>query len=421
MRKIKSFLIVFTALILVCALPIQSFALDCFDIQYFSYGITDSSQYVPANTAVWYNCTIYNQKITGKIHCRGGHVYKCFILFIPFLGYYVVTIQDGDLPIDFVQNNRNCIYRAYVNGSRIEQSYYSYSGDGFLTSSNTSCFQTVLFGRYWTFCMIAGDASGSPDHSMRSSIPYEGNLTDSENQQLQNYINNNKGNDKPIPSSSTDAVVMGGSTVPTNANGEPVPTDSFGNPVPTDKNGNPVPTNEAGLPVATDKNGNPVTTNSVGNAVPTLPGGRAAETFPNGEPVPTGSDGKPLVYVIMPDGTIYIIPEGYELVTDPDTSQPITDPDTHEPIYREVTILNEFYQQSKVNYQFDKINNLVSDIDDVSSLMASNQAILSAHIDSTRGLVDDVLSWFPAPVIACIVCGAIMIIAVKITGSGNSA
>ena len=416
----KPFFVTLTAIILMCSIPISASALSPFDseLDYYTYNNANVST---ANSP-WFDVYINNQHIVGKVHTRGGSVYGCFILFIPFMGYYLVVRQSGSLRVDGTSGSANYIYYAWGN----DNGYYpnatrGYQGDGFLTSSNVNLFQDVFFGEYWVFFRIITSSDGSPSSTVRSSLSSIDTPTPSQEDNLKQYLNNQSGQGKPLPSGAGNSTIIDGSkTIPTNPNGTPIPTDSNGNPVPTDANGNPVPTDSSGNPVPTDANGRPVATNSAGNPVPTYPDGRPRETFPNGTPVPTDSAGYPLPTFTTPDGTTWVSPEGYEPVTDPDTGVPVTDPATHAPVFEEVTIYNDENGKSDINGEFSKIYGMISDLDNLSSLAESNQAILSSHVADTNNLITNITSWLPTPVLACLVCGAIMIIAVKITGSGKS-
>ncbi len=398
----KPFFVTLTAIILMCSIPLSASALSPFDseLDYYTYNNANVST---ANSP-WFDVYINNQHIVGKVHTRGGSVYGCFILFIPFMGYYLVVRQSGSLRVDGSSGSANYIYYAWGN----DNGYYpnatrGYQGDGFLTSSNVNLFQDVFFGEYWVFFRIISSSNGSPSSTVRSSVSAIDLPTPEQEDTLKQFLNNQSGQGKPLPTGAGDSSVIGGTqTVPTNPNGQPVPTDSNGQPVPT------------------DSNGNPVTTNSVGNPVPTYPDGRPRETFPNGSPVPTDSAGNALPTFTTPDGSTYVDPEGYTHVINPENGQPVTTPDTHLPVYEEYTIYNDENGKSDINGEFSKIYGMISDIDNLSSLAESNQAILSSHVDDTRNLITDITSWLPTPVISCLVCGAIMIIAVKITGSGKS-
>ena len=139
-----------------------------------------------------------------------------------------------------------------------------------------------------------------------------------------------------------------------------------------------------GSPAPTNENGNPAPTNQFGQTVPTLPNGKAWPTWPNGQTAPT---------VIDDNGNYETVP---------------------------YSIYDNGANDNDVKGEFSKINGMISDMDNLESMMLSNQDDLSGHVDNTRELVNSVINWFPPAVIAVLVCGAIMIIAVKISGSGKS-
>lgn len=376
MRYIKPFLVTFTACVLICSIPISSCALGTLSpyderIARFTYNNRD----VDASTSPWFhvvgrytlgNSTTDNAdyEAVGHIHCRGGHVYKAFLMFIPFVGYYLVVVQDSEMHIDYNINNgtmhaflRNSIYKK--TDISVTQDYVSWYGDGYLSQQNLGLFQTVLFGYYCVFYRIQISNTSTASSRTQYSTSNYGLPTDEEEDAILGFIGNNSGTDKPFPGGSATAEILNGQKSET-------PTYPDGSPVPTNQAGNPVPTNEFGQPVL---------------------------TLPNGMPHPLYPDGTPAEIYTTPDGEYHTVP---------------------------YSIYDNAINESDVNEHFSKFNDMISDLDNLSSLMESNASDLSGHVDGTRGLVDDVLSWFPAPVIAIMVCGVIMIIAVKITGSGKS-
>lgn len=373
----KTFLVVLTSLVLVCAIPFTTvsatWVLSPYDSRIMTYTYRDLNY--DASTSPWFHVTgkhtsgdstseTVDFEKTGRIHCRGGHVYKAFMIFIPFEGYYLVVVQDGPMHIDLNINGgtEHAFLTAtltYKNGNTsLSQDYRSWYGDGYLTHNNVWLFQTVLFGYYLVFYNVQISNSSSPSSHTRYSVDNYAQPTSSEKDAITGFINDH----------SSDFVVPGGSATAEFLDGQKGESETFpdGTPVPTNDNGNPAPTDQFGQPAETLNNGMPY---------PTYPNGEKASTY------------------VDPSGNIQTVP---------------------------YTIVDNGAVQSDVNNQFDKLNSMISDLDSASSLMESNQDELSAHVDNTRDLVDGIMSWFPAPLIAVLVCGVIMIIAVKITGSGAS-
>lgn len=414
MRHIKPFLVTFTALVLICSIPLSASGFSISDEDMQTYRPVDrvsgnSLGEFPA-VGVWYQFNGSDYSACGVFD--SGMPTYAFIIWVPLKGYYLVSVQSMDMQYQLrghVTANGNDFYiygTLYIekntNGD-YTNSYYQWRGNGgyALEYDSVRHFQTSFLGNYLVFHRIYTKSSnGTPQRSSYESFQVPKYETPQQNlkDQIQSIINSYFGNN-------------GNVEYPTGGSSSTVPTLPNGNPVPTDANGRPVPT---------DANGRPVTTNSSGNTIPTYPDGRPRETFPNGEPVPTDSAGRPLPTFTTPDGSTYVDPEGYTHVTDPDNGEPVTDASSHTPIYEEVTIYNDENGKSDVSKEFSKIHSMVADLDNLSSIMESNQGDLSGIVDNTRGLVDDILGWFPAPIIACLACGAIMIIAVKITGSGKS-
>lgn len=365
MRFKKSVISVITALILVFSIPFSTvFAFDAWseEIAYYKYNLAEED-WISSSSSPWYDLKFSGSQIVGRVHCRTGHVDKAFVIFIPFMGYYFVVAQEGDMKIDFTFDNnsgalsgRHAFYHAYIFGSSVQQTFYSFSGAGYLSSSNISCFQDVFLGRYWIFMQVSGDSR--PDPALRSSISNFSMPTNDEQDEITGLIRSNSGQDKPFPSGSGDVQFIGSDS--------PSSTYPDGSPVPTNEHGNPLPTNQFGQPV------------------PTLPNGMPAPTYPNGDVAQTYTN---------PDGSYETVP---------------------------YSIYNNGPMQDDVGDHFSKLNGMISDLDELSSYMESNASDLSLHVDNTRNLIDGVVNWFPPAVIAVLVCGAIMIIAVKISGSGKS-
>lgn len=375
MRYIKPFLVTFTALVLICSIPISSSALGNWEFtsefDYFTYGGAHRSTKGSPRVHMVYKTESggNDRELLGCYHTGGSK--KCFIAFFPFMGYYLISIQTNSLPIDVQDPNDTSHHGIFSiekgksqsssspDGYPIMQSYYSWYGDGYPTRNHLGLFQDVFFGYYWIFVRLNGANQNTyPGGAQYTSTGLE-TPSDEELDALKNYMNNNSGDNKPFPGGSATFEVLNGQKSET-------PTYPDGSPVPTNQAGNPVPTNEFGQ---------------------TMP------TLPNGKPVPTYPNGNPAEYYTDPDGTYHTVP---------------------------YTIYDNANNESDVNDHFSRFNDMISDLDDLSSIMESNASDLSVHVDGTRGLVDDVLSWFPAPIIAIMVCGVIMIIAVKITGSGKS-
>ena len=360
MRKKKPFLIVFVAIVLACSIPISACAtLTPFssELDYYTYNIYDSEDYVSTSSSPWYDININNTNIVGRVHCRGGHVNFAFMMFIPFMGYYLVVSQENSMHIDFFDShfNQNCFYHVIgINpANEVTQTVFGFYGDGFLTYNNRYCFQDVFFGQYFVFMCVSAVNAREPDRSFTYSLSNYELPTPALEDEILTTIRDNSGTDKPFPSGSATAEILGGSGAGvTDVNGEQVPTNNLGNVIPTYPDGTPAPTYP---------NGNPA---------PTEPDGTPSPTYPNGNPIPS---------------TVYNGDFGRELDT-----------------------------------EFSKLYSLVDDLDQASSIMESNAEIMSSHCDSTRTLLNDVIGWLPSSVVACLVCGCIMIIAVKITGSGKS-
>lgn len=369
----RSFVVICTAFILVCAIPVSSSALgtlSAYDSRILKY--TYNNYNIDASTSPWFHIAgSYGDSSTGTVayervghlHCRGGSVDKAFVIFIPLVGYYFVVVQSNDLHSDFDIDYTthatltNSIYSRNGNET-VQQTYQSWQGAGYLSIQNINLFQTVLFGHYVIFYAIGSVGSNNLNISRYSSDKYS-SPTSSEQDAITSFIGDNSG---------TGDVFPGGSAAVEFLDGQKGESQTYpdGTPVPTNDNGNPAPTDQFGQPVETLNNGMPY---------PTYPNGERASTY------------------VDPSGNIQTVP---------------------------YTIVDNGAVQSDVNNQFDKLNSMISDLDSASSLMESNQDELSAHVDNTRDLVDGIMSWFPAPLIAVLVCGVIMIIAVKITGSGAS-
>lgn len=422
MRHIKPFLVTFTALVLICSIPISSSALGDLspfdaDMAYYSYDIEDEDEYLSTASSVWYNVTINGIQQVGRAHFNAGHVEKCFFVWIPFMGLYLVTVQTNPMRYDWSTDNGNTKHFYYcwknsTNPDRVHQTQSVWYGDGFLSNNNKYCFQDVFFGYYFVFfrIYIGNNQPNIPERSSLSAWNYKPPSGD-EADRLRQYLNGQSGQDKPFPDNSdSDGIVFPGAVEnpnpPTYPNGQTQPTDPQGNPLPTDQYGSTLPTLPNGMPT------------------PTYPNGQPAITYydPQGnlQTVPWDPDfGQPWQTIIW-SSQVFTIPPWMTLVTD-ENGDPQPDPlNPSQPWVEEVTIYNNENGKSDINGEFSKIYGMISDIDNLSSLAESNQAILSSHVDDTRNLISDITSWLPTPIIACMVCGAIMIIAVKITGSGKS-
>lgn len=363
----KSFIVICTAFILVCAIPVSASARGSFD-----YGDSDMLTYtyngadMSAVESPGYHIVTSNYEIISKMHTTSGAYYS-FVLWVPFQGYFFVVVQNNTYPTDCQvteygpHNAFYMIIKSNVNlGGKFGTYYNGYSSfDGLYGLNDGSSISGlhVIFGHYVSILKIPSISNETdlvyttsrynlPDQNLSKAI------TDEVDRIYNDVYNVPNAGAKVIPgigdAASEELTLPDGSPAPTNEHGNPAPTNQFGQPVETLNNGMPYP------------------------------------TYPNGEKASTYVD---------PSGNIQTVP---------------------------YTIVDNGAVQNDVNNQFDKLNSMISDLDSASSLMESNQDELSAHVDNTRDLVDGIMSWFPAPLIAVLVCGVIMIIAVKITGSGAS-
>lgn len=365
----KSFLVVITAFVLVCAIPISGNAISISDSDMQTYRPYDKTtgQLIgefPA-VGVWYQFYGSGYQSCG-IYDSGNPTYA-FIIWVPLRGYFLISIQSMEMKYQlkghvsangynfdlygtlYIQKNTEGLY---------QNTYYNWRGTGAhaLEYDSHNHFQTAFLNKYIVFHKIYTPSNnGSPSRSASENY-----VVPSYQEPTQNV------KDKII--SEITSIFGGTSSAVEFLGGESSEGETFpdGTPVPTNDEGNPAPTDQFGQPVETLNNGMPY---------PTYPNGEKASTY-----VDSSGNVQTVPYTIVDNGSV----------------------------------------QNDVNNEFGKINSMISDLDNASSLMESNQDELSAHVDNTRDIVDDILSWFPAPLIAVLVCGVIMIIAVKITGSGAS-
>lgn len=392
MRKKKSFLIVFTAIVLMLSLPFSSSALSITDSDMSIYRPVDKVSgrelgEFPA-VGVWYKFTCSEYSSVG-IYDSGRPDYA-FIIWIPTKGYYLISIQSMEMQkqlqgtVNPPSGDSYTLYGTLFISKNSEggytNSYYNWRGDGTyaLQYDQSSHFQTSFFGSYIVFHKIFTKSNnGTPQRGTNENfeVPKYGVPDDTIKDKVQQIINSYLGGQTAIYINGSSSIT---STYP---NGEVVPTGA---------NGQPVVTNEYGEPVSTNKYGYP------------------DETYPNGNPV---------VSFTQPNSSqIYTVP--YDEIASKPYETTILDNGEVSVIYPQIVDNGEV--DSDVSNEFSKLNSMIADLDDLSSMMESNQADMSSHVDGTRNLIDSVLGWFPTPVIACMICGAIMIIAVKLTGSGKS-
>lgn len=420
MRFKKSVISVITALILVLSIPFTSVSgLSITDSDMLTYTPHDK---VTGNllgefdaVGVWYHFSGSDFESCG-IFDSGNPMYA-FIIWIPTRGYFLVSVQSMDMRYQLKGkvNSGGYNYDLYgtlfitknTDGGYVN-SYYNWNGTGTFNSGYDTYnhFQTTFLGNYIVFHKIFNKTTsmGTPIRSSSESytVPNYDDPPDNLKDQIQTILNQYFG------SGSTVSYIDGSSSpVVTYPNGHPVPTDVNGQPVPTNPDGSPAETLTNGMPVPTYPNGDPVQyyRDNNGNLV-TVPYDPI-----NGQPYST----------IVWNGEPYPIPPDKTVITDPDTHQPLPNPDNpSEPWVEQVTIYNDENGKQDISNEFSKLNEMISDMDNLESYMSSNQADLSGHVDNTRNLINGVLNWFPPAVIAVMVCGAIMIIAVKISGSGKS-
>ena len=386
MRKKKPLFVVFVAIALVWALPISSSADFAGGVSPYASQLgefTYNGVHVDASKCPWYHLKVrgYGDN-SNTIHEKAGRIHypsakKAFLLWIPFFGFYLVCVGGNSLSYDLAWGNDSTHHAIYTNygeyfnptanqtNPAYFQSYASYYGDGYLSSSNKNLFQTYLFGNCCLFYYISmGNYSNrqNPPSDFQASATGITEPTPTERDAILDFIGDNSGQDLPFPDP-RDVEPTFISPSGTNV------TNPYGQPVSTFPNGEPIPTYPSGEPVETyTQHGN--------TKIYTVP-----YDSDSGEPYTTIVYGSS-VYVVRPDETV---------VTDPDTGQVLPDPDDpSKPWIESVTIYNEENQISDINEQFGKINSMIADLDDLSSVMESYGDDLSGHVDDTRDLIDDV-------------------------------
>ena len=395
----KPFLIVFTALVLACSIPVSASAVGSFSLQdeNLAYFINNNGDIMkPTKDSPNFHFIKGDYEQCGYINCCSGSWFS-FVLWIPLYGYYLVVFQNSYVPKNITWrdvNTGDLSYGCYQiihrnnNGSQSWGSnYWTYYTEGGWANNSLVGLHSIL-GQLVFFYQLNYDTSSTINPRVYSSssnyrLPDNVEQFEGEVDDLLDILNITHG----------DPVVLNGDSVPMPS------TDPYGNNKPTLPNGNEEPTYPNDEPVITY----------------TQPGETKIYT------VPWNDDIDEPYSTIIYQSFIYILKPDEVAVTNPDTGEVLPDPnDSSKPWIEQVTIYNNENGSSEVNEEFSKLYDMISDMDDLSSIMESNQDVMSGHVDNVRNLVDTVTGWFPAPIIACMVCGAIMIIAVKITGSGKS-
>ena len=386
MNHKRNFLVVITALILVCAIPISASARGN-----FSYSDSDMLTYtydgasMSAVESPGYHIVCSDYEIISKMHTTSGAYYS-FVLWIPFQGYFFVVVQNNTYPTDCVVTSfgtRNAFYWIIKSdtslGGNLGTYYNGYSAfDGLygLNDGTTYSGLHVIFGHYVSIVKIpkVNNESNLVYTASRYKLPDENlgkAITDEMDRIYNDVYNVPNAGAQIIPgigdAASEELTLPDGSPVPTNEHGNPAPTNEWGETVPTLENGKPVPTYPNGKPVQHyyDSSGN----------MHTVPYDEV-----NGEAYPT---------VHNPDGTV-------DIVT--------------------TTVINNGEVESDARENFSKLRMWVTSLDLFETLASSVYDDVSDKVDDTRGLIDNVFSWFPVWLPAVIMLGMVVILAIKIIG-----
>lgn len=367
MRKKKPFLVVFVAIVLTCSIPISACAfgkLSPYDeyLQYFTY----NNHQISTSTSPWYH--VFGHQLASNWddsvyweacgYARTGNPIKAFIMWIPFCGWYMVVVQNNPLRKDYIIND----------------------GEGYSIYTCGEYYRGTQYYEWQTTRSYYGDGTiSSRNLSLFQSyiLGYYFVFFRVQNSDFQKMPRTNAECSGMVTPSGDEQDAIRDFVDENSGIDKPFPalnpadiTFIEGDETPTTPDGQEVMTNEHGNPIPTYPDGSPAPTYPNGNPAPTYPDGTPAPTYPNGNVVPS---------------TVYDGDFGSEL-----------------------------------NTEFSKLYSLVNDLEQASSIMESNAEIMSSHCDSTRTLLNDVIGWLPSSIVACLVCGCIMIIAVKITGSGKS-
>ena len=385
MNHKRNFLVVITALILVCAVPISASARGN-----YSYGDADMQEYhftnstaditLNATNSPGFHLVSSNYEIIARYHTTNTSWFS-FVMWVPLLGYYFVTFQTQQYPTDYTNPYSGNTYfftltkRSNSNSSEATTGLFQFVEDNW--STGITGIHTIL-GKIVSIIKINTADETTLSHLTYSTTRYS-ELDDSDKTEFLGYVNDKLSSQ--YPNQNYQAQIIPGI-------GDAASEEL------TYPNGDDAPTNEAG---------NPAPTNEWGETVPTLPNGKPTPTYPNGKPVQHWYDSSGNMHTVPYDE---VNGEAYPTVHNPDGTVDIVT----------TTVINNGEVESDARENFSKLRMWVTSLDLFETLASSVYDDVSDKVDNTRGLIDDVFGCFPVWLPAVIMLGMVVILAIKIIG-----